>query len=69
MAGSGFFAEDRQPLADPALATRLFLLNAAVLQQAGDFGAAHRYIDRAFASFLRIDSGKDAFETRACSRN
>lgn len=61
--GLDFSLKIADPLADPALATRLFLLNAAILQQAGDFGAAHRFIDRAFASFLRIDAGKDAFES------
>lgn len=61
--GLDFSLKVANPLADPALATRLFLLNAAVLQQAGDFGTAHRIIDRAFASFLRIDSGQDGFET------
>ena len=61
--GLDFSLKIASPLADPALATRLFLLNAAVRQQAGDFAAAHRFIDRAFASFLRIDSDKDAFES------
>lgn len=64
-AGLDFALKTANPLADPALAARLFLLNAAVAQKAGDFAAAHRMIDRAFASFLRIDSGKDAFETAA----
>ncbi|MBN9544583.1 MAG: CHAT domain-containing protein [Alphaproteobacteria bacterium] len=61
--GLEFSLKIANPLADPAMATRLFLLNAALEQKAGDFSAAHRMIDRAFASFLRIDSGKDAFET------
>jgi len=61
--GLDFSLRIANPLADPALATRLFLLNAGVEEMTGDFTAAHRFIDRAFASFLRIDSGKDAFET------
>lgn len=64
-AGLDFALKLANPLADPALATRLFLLNAAVAQKTGDFAAAHRMIDRAFASFLRIDSNRDAFETAA----
>ncbi|MES2292017.1 MAG: CHAT domain-containing protein [Pseudomonadota bacterium] len=61
--GMDFSQKVANPLSDPALATRLFLLNAAVDQDAGNFAAAHHYIDRAFASFLRIDNGKDMFET------
>lgn len=61
--GLDFSLKIANPLADPALATRLFLLNAALEQKAGDFSAAHRMLDRAFASFLRIDSSTDAFQT------
>ncbi len=50
------------PLADPVLATRLYLLNAAVQQDVGEFGAARRYMDRAFASLLRIDGKQDSFQ-------
>ena len=50
------------PLANPVLAARLFLLNAAIVQDTGDFSSAHRYLDRAFASLLQVDPRSHSFE-------
>ncbi|HKX36626.1 MAG TPA: hypothetical protein VJM79_08190, partial [Rhizorhapis sp.] len=60
--GADFSLKIANPLQDPALATRLFLLNAAVEQYDGRYDEARKYINRAFASLLRVDTDKSRYE-------
>ncbi|HKQ10454.1 MAG TPA: CHAT domain-containing protein [Rhizomicrobium sp.] len=60
--GADFSLKIANPLQDPVLATRFFLLNAAVEQYDGRYDEARKYINRAFASLLRVDTDKNSYE-------
>jgi hypothetical protein len=61
-AGLDFSLRIADTAVDPTLATRFYILNAAVQQHIGDFVEAHKYIDRAFSSLLRINTDTNLFD-------
>ena len=63
--GRDFALTTADPVANPSLATRLYLLNAMFYQHRGDFDNAREYLRRSFASVLRINSDGDRFEIAA----
>ena len=54
--GADFSLKYADPAADPVQAARFFILNAQQAQDGGDYLRARRHINRAFASWLRIES-------------
>lgn len=63
--GDDFALKDANPLKDPVLATKFFILNAAVQQYYGHFDEARKYINRAFASLLRVDTDTAKYDVAA----
>lgn len=61
--GADFALKYADPIADPVLAARWFILNARMAQDSGDYGRARRHINRAFASWLRIPTGNGSYHS------